>query len=144
MRGTREIEQMSALGVVGLQRPRERLEHGVGDSGGVAAFEAGVVVDADAGEQRHFFPAETGDAARAAAVRAQAGLLGRNPRAPGGSELADLVAGVHDVESNPVPRTLRGPASTRIIRVGQSLAASASVVPRPASELWREGIEVDE
>ena len=68
---SREIEEVGALGVVELQRPCERLEHGVGDSGGVAAFEAGVVVDADAGEQRHFLPAQTGDAARAAAVRAQ-------------------------------------------------------------------------
>ena len=126
--------------VVELQRPRERLEHGVGDSSGVAAFEAGVVVDADAGEQRHFFPAKTGDATRAAAVRAQSGLLGRDPGAPGGQELADLVAGVHDSRLAPLQRPLRGPASTWINRVGQSLPAPASVVPRRPSSR-QEGTE---
>jgi hypothetical protein len=100
----REVEQVRALGVIEPQGARERLEHGVGDSGSVAAFEAGVVVDADAGEQRHFFPAETGDAARAVAVRAQAGLLGRDPAAPRSQELADLLAGVHDARVAPFRR----------------------------------------
>ena len=108
-----------ALGVVELQRPRERLEDGVGDTAGVATLESRVVVDADTGEQRHLFAAETGDAPRAGAVGAQTRLLGRDPRAPGSQELAHLVLGVHDVESNPAARRLRGPASTWINRVGQ-------------------------
>ena len=128
MRCPREVEQVCALSVVELQRPRERLEHGVGHPGSVAAFEAGVVVDADAGQQRHFFPPETWDAARAGAVGAETSLLGRNPRPPGGQELADLVARVHDVESSPLPRTPRGPASTWINRAGQPRPAPASVV----------------
>ena len=70
LRGAREIEQVGALGVVELQRPRERLEDGVGDTAGVAALEPRVVVDADAGEQRDLFAAETGYAPRAGAVGA--------------------------------------------------------------------------
>ena len=45
----------------------------------VAALEPRVVVDADAGEQRHLFAPETGDAARAGAVGGQTGLVGRDP-----------------------------------------------------------------
>ena len=89
---------------------------------GVAAFEARVVVDADAGEQRHFLPAQTGDATRAAAVRAQARLLGRHPRAPGGQELADLVAGVHDVETSPASARAEG-ACQYLDQQGRSVAA---------------------
>ena len=61
---------MGALGLVELQRPRERLEHGVGDTARVAALEPRVVVDADAGEQRDLFPAQARDAARTAEDRA--------------------------------------------------------------------------
>jgi hypothetical protein len=32
LRAAREVEQVSALGVVEAQRPRERLEHAVGDA----------------------------------------------------------------------------------------------------------------
>ena len=44
-------------------------------------------------------------------------------------ELADLIPGVHDVESSPAPRTLRGPASTWNNRAGQSAGLRASVMP---------------
>ena len=131
LRGAREVEQVRVLGVVELQRPRERLEHRVGDAGGVAAFETGVVVDADAGEDRDFFAAKAGDAARATAVGAQARLLRRDSGAPRGQELTDLVLGVHDPDSSAARRLVRGPASTWINRVGHPARARASVVPPP-------------
>ena len=43
---------MVAFGVVELERPGDAVEDGVGGAGEVAAFQADVVVDADAGEQR--------------------------------------------------------------------------------------------
>jgi hypothetical protein len=56
VRRAREVEEVRALGVVELERSRQGVEYRFGRSGGVAALEAGVVVDADAGEQRHLFP----------------------------------------------------------------------------------------
>jgi hypothetical protein len=53
---TSEIKEVRAFRLVELERARERLEHGLGDAGGVAALELGVVGDADAGEQRDLFP----------------------------------------------------------------------------------------
>jgi hypothetical protein len=51
VRRTREVEEMCALDLVQLQRPRERLQDAVRDAGRVAALEARVVVDADSGEE---------------------------------------------------------------------------------------------
>ena len=45
-----EVEEVGAFGVVELQRTRKSLEDGVGYTGGIAAFELGVVGDADTGE----------------------------------------------------------------------------------------------
>ena len=59
-----EIEQMRAFGVVELQRAGERLEHGVGDAGGVAAFELCVVGDADTGERGDLLAPQAGHATR--------------------------------------------------------------------------------
>jgi hypothetical protein len=92
---TNEVEEMPTLRVVELKRLRERFEHGVGGTRRIAALESGVVVDADAGEQRDLLAAKAGDAARAAAVGAEPRLLRRDPRAPRGQELADLVPRVH-------------------------------------------------
>ena len=49
---------MDTLCLVELQRPRKRFEHGLGDTGEVAALEPRVVVDAHAGEERDLLPAE--------------------------------------------------------------------------------------
>jgi len=43
VRGAREVEEVAALGLVELQRARERLQDGLGDAAEVAALEAGVV-----------------------------------------------------------------------------------------------------
>ena len=84
-----EIEEMCTLGFVELQGAGERLEDRLRDAGAVAAFEAGVVVDADAGKQRDLLTAQSGDAAVACRT-GQARLLGRDPGPARGQELADL------------------------------------------------------
>ena len=63
VRGAGEVEEVGAFGVVELQRTGERLEHGLGDAASVAALEARVVLDADAGEHRDLLAAQPGHAA---------------------------------------------------------------------------------
>jgi hypothetical protein len=75
--------------------PRERREDAFGDAGRVAAFEAGVVVDADPGEERDLLPAKTGHAP-VASVGAQTRLLRRDLRAPRDQELADFFPRIHN------------------------------------------------
>ena len=48
--GAGEVVQVGALGLVELQGAGEAVEDAVGDAGEVAAFELGVVLDADAGQ----------------------------------------------------------------------------------------------
>ena len=76
--GAGEVEQVGALGVVEPQRVGERLQDAVGGAGGVAAFEALVVLDADAGERGDLLAAEPRHAPLA--VRRQSRLLGRDLR----------------------------------------------------------------
>src|SRR6266540_804975 len=93
-RCAREVEEVCALGLVELERARKRLENAFGDSVRVAALETRVVVDADAGEERHFLPTEARNTP-IITVRAQARLPRRDLRSPGGQELSDLAPGVH-------------------------------------------------
>ena len=93
--GAGEVEQVVAFGVVQLQCPGDAFEDGVGGAGQVAAFHPDVVVDADSGEHRDLLPAQSSHPP-VAAVGGQAGLLGGDPRPPGGEELADLRSVVHD------------------------------------------------
>ena len=81
IRRAREVEQVRRLGLVELQGAGERVEHAVGDAGQIAPLESRVVVDADAGEQRHLFSAEPRNAA-VATVCGQAGLVGGDAVAP--------------------------------------------------------------
>jgi hypothetical protein len=94
VRATREIEEVRSLGLVELKRTRDRLEDALGDSSRAAPLEAGVVVDADPGEERDLLPAEPRDPPLVAVPR-QARLLGRDLGSPRGQELADLVPVVH-------------------------------------------------
>jgi hypothetical protein len=89
-----EVEQVGTLGLVKLQRMRKRVQHAVGHAIQVAAFETGVVIDADSGEQRDFLPAEPRHAP-VTAVGRQACPFWRNPGPPGDQKLANLVAAVH-------------------------------------------------
>ena len=105
---------MGVLGLVELQRPGQGVEHAAGDSVHVSALEADVVGDAHAGEDGDLLAAESGHAPRA--VRVQAHLLGREPRAAGGEELADLVLVVHAIQPRPGRPRLGDPAGTPLNR----------------------------
>jgi len=91
--GPGEIEQVGALRVVELQRSRERVEHAVRDPVHVAPFDPGVVRDADTGQDGHLGAAQAGDPA--VPVCRQPSLVGGDPSAARGEELADLFPGVH-------------------------------------------------
>ena len=70
-----------ALDVVELQRPRDGVEDALGRAADVAALEAGVVVEADAGELGDFLAPQARDPAFAAEVM-DAGLCGCHVRTP--------------------------------------------------------------
>ena len=93
---------MGALGVIELEGAGEGLEDAVGDAGRVAAFELGVIGDADAGERGDLLAAQPGNATRASAEGAEARLCGRDPAAPGGEELLDLPLCVHQPKVAPL------------------------------------------
>jgi hypothetical protein len=57
--GAGQIEQVGPFGLVELQSPRQRVEDTLGYALEVAAFQARVVVDADAGHQGDFLAAQT-------------------------------------------------------------------------------------
>ena len=95
-RGADEVEQVGAFCLVEVQGAGDAFEHVVGDTVGVAALEAGVVLDADPGEHRHFLAAQALDAP-VRAVDGESGLLRGDLGATGGEELADAVFVVHDV-----------------------------------------------
>jgi hypothetical protein len=99
---------MLAFDVVELQRAPERAEHALGDAMHVAAFQAGVVRGADAGEHGDLLAPEAGNPPWA--VVGQPDLVGGQLGAPGGEEVADLAAGVHDLQRSPVPGRPGDPA----------------------------------
>jgi hypothetical protein len=105
--GTREVDEVSALSVVELQRARQRLEHAGGCSGEVAALQACVVGDAHAGEDGDLFASQSGHAA--GAVIGQADVGGVELGSAGGQEIADLVARVHRHQDKAAHRALGDP-----------------------------------
>ena len=60
MGGASKVEEVSALGVVELERSGQRLQHAFGDAAQVSAFQAGVVRNADAGQDSDLFAAQPG------------------------------------------------------------------------------------
>ena len=91
---------MGALGLVQVQGAGDAFQHAVGRAGRPAAFQPGVVVDADPGQERDLFPAQPGHPA-VAAVGGQPGLLGGDPGAAGDQEVAHLVPVVHNPRLRP-------------------------------------------
>src|SRR4029450_5767879 len=95
------------------------LEALCGDPPGPAAFQPDVVLDRDAGQQRHFLPAQPGHPP-VPAVGRKPGLPGGELGPSGGQELADLGADVvaaGHVASLPMPAAGKGvPASTPLGR----------------------------
>lgn len=59
--GLGQMEQVGPLGVVELQGPGDGREYGGGDTGEAAAFQLGVVLDADAGQGGDLAAAQAGD-----------------------------------------------------------------------------------
>ena len=94
--GAREIEEVCALGLIELKRSRDRLQNLLGNTRGVTALKARVVVDAHSSKERDLLAAETRDAARAVPESGHSCLLRRDPCAPCRQELADLFLGVHE------------------------------------------------
>ena len=92
--GADEPVEVVALGLVELECVRDPVQDALGDAAGLAALEAGVVLDADAGEQGDLLAAQPGDAA-VGAVHGQPGLLGGDPGPARGEEFPDVVLGVH-------------------------------------------------
>jgi hypothetical protein len=86
--GAGEIKEVRALGLVELKRAGERFQDQLGDAADVAALQALVVLDANAGQRGDLLAAQPGHAPRA--VARQAGLLGRDLRPPGRQELGDV------------------------------------------------------
>ncbi len=130
-----EVEQVRPLGLVQLQRPRDRLQDAFRGAGEVPALEVGVVVDAHPGEQRRLFPAEPGDAA-VAAVGRQARLVRREPGPPGSQELANLAPVVHGFQGTTAPTALAGSGITWNARHAHTRLACGFVdgagrMPRP-------------
>ena len=107
--GAGQVVQVGAFGVVELQGARDGVQDFFGGSGEVAALQADVVVDADAGEQ--LLTAQAGHAP-GAAVGGQAGLLGGDLGAAGGQELADVALGAHAPQVRSGSARLGGPVST--------------------------------
>ena len=89
-----QVEQVGPLGLVELQGVGDAVDDAVGDAGGVAALEPGVVLDGDAGEEGDLLAAQARDPPAVAAVDGQPGLLGGDPGPSRGQELPDLVADV--------------------------------------------------
>jgi hypothetical protein len=121
---------VGALGVVESQGAGERVEHAFGRPGEIAAFEADVVIHADAGQHRGLFAAQA-LYPPVGAAGGQAGLFGSDPGAAGDEESADLVVTVHVLDGRSVRPDLGGSAVTCLNR--HSLPTLSSVMLRSRS-----------
>ncbi|GHA75662.1 hypothetical protein GCM10010345_92320 [Streptomyces canarius] len=104
--GAGQVVEVGAFGLVQMQGARDRVEDFFGGSGEVAALQADVVVDADAGEHRDFLAAQPGHAP-VAAVGGQPRLLRGDLGAARGQEVADVALGTHALQARREPR-MRG------------------------------------
>jgi hypothetical protein len=86
-----EIVQVLVLGFVQAENAGDGVDDGGAGPGLLAAFQAGVVVDADPGEGGEFLTAQARGAAQACAGR-QPGLGGGDLGAPGAQEPPQLTA----------------------------------------------------
>ena len=64
-----QVEQVDPLGLVELQRLRDAVDDALGDAGGVAALQPGVVLAGDAREEGDLLAAQPGDPSAVSAVR---------------------------------------------------------------------------
>src|SRR3954471_23515565 len=112
--GASEVEEMRALGLVEPERSGQRLQHALGDAAEVSAFQPGVVLNADAGQDSDLFTTQAWDAPRT--VGRHACLLGSDRGAAGGEERLDLLLRLHDDEPRPGRRWPGVPGSSSLNR----------------------------
>ena len=93
MGGAGQVEEVRALGVFESERSRKGFKHALRDAAEVAAFQPGVVLDADTGQDSDLFATQAWDAPRT--VGGHTRLLGGDCGATGGEELLDLLLGLH-------------------------------------------------
>ena len=86
----RRSSRWIAFGLVELECLGDAVDDALGDAGGVAALQPGVVLAGDAGEQSDLLAAQSGDPAAVSAVDGQSGLLGGDPGPSRAEELPDL------------------------------------------------------
>ena len=134
--GAEQVEQVGSLGVVELQGVGDGVDDALGDAGGVAALQSGVVLAGDAGQDGHLLAAQARDPSAVAAVGGEPGLGGAElgpsraqelpdllaqvaPEvAPGGAvDVAVVVAAGHVVHSTTASAWLGVPAGTPLSRV---------------------------
>jgi hypothetical protein len=106
-----EVVEVGSFCVVEVQRPGDAFEDIVGDALGVAALEAGVVLDAHSCEAGNFVSTEARDPA-AGAVDRYARLFRGDPGSTGGEELSDLLAVVHGGHGTSASRVQGVPVRT--------------------------------
>ena len=92
---------MGPLGLVELERPRERVEDPGGGACNLPPLETGVVLDAEAGDSRDLATTQPRNAP--GADRRESDLVWGEAGAASGEELADLCSVVHAVEGMPKP-----------------------------------------
>lgn len=129
---------MRALSVVELQRVRDAVDDALGDAGGIAAFESGVVLSRDPGEDGDLFAAQARDQSAVSAVHGQPCLLGTDLGPAGAQERPDVTADItadvarvaracHGHHFTSGPAVLGVLAGTPLIRVCHLVAAAGSV-----------------
>src|SRR5207302_9040316 len=114
LRGTGEVEQVGALSVVELERPGQRLQHALRYPAHVSALQARVVRNAHTGQDGDLLATKPGHPATTEG--AQPRLLGRDPGATRGEEVADLLLRVHKVQRRPDSTPVGDRASSPINR----------------------------
>jgi hypothetical protein len=110
--GAGQVVEVGAFGLIQLEGAGEGVEDVRGSPAELAALYAGVVLDADTGEQGDFFATQAGHAP-VAAVGGQPGLLRRDLGAAGSEEFSDVALGAHVSQVRPIGSNGGCPVSTR-------------------------------
>ncbi len=124
--GADQVEQVGPFGLVELQGPGDAFEDVFGRTVGVSAFEAGVVLDADAGQHGHLFSAQAGHAAPGP-IGGQSGLVRGNLGPPRSQELPDVIPRLHTLHGRGVRAGYGVPANTPIKPVSLAVSERGSV-----------------
>ena len=102
MRGASEVEEMRAFGIFESKRAGERIEHAVGGPLEVAALDAGVIGNADAGQHGDLLAAQARNAT--GAMQRQTDLVWGQARAARHEKRADVRSGIHETQRRRIRR----------------------------------------